>query len=173
MQFKQNKKRFFKFGIMSAVLLLLSLLFLMIPQYFTSSLIKSTYVISGIGIVGIIFFGTSSLYNWRKILNSKLDLTISDEGIKDTTSVFKYGWIEWKDILGFELRKISNAAVICVQTRNPEMYMERIKSQVVQRAAEKNKKTYGTPILINVSSLPISPNELEHLLNEELLKRKA
>ena len=169
---KVKKEKFYKFGIMSAVMLLLSFLFLLFPKAFTSNIITSTYLISGIGIVGIAFFGIAALYNWRKILNSKLGIYISDEGILDTTSVFRIGWIEWPDISRFELKKIGKTEVICIETSDPGKYLERLKSSVVKKAAEQNLRIYGTPFFINTTSLSMGSSELESLLNEELKKRK-
>lgn len=170
---KLKKRKFYKFGIMSVVMLLLSFLFLFFPKAFTSNIITSTYLVSGIGIIGIAFFGIAALYNWRKILNSKLGIYISDEGIMDLTSVFRIGWIEWKDIVGFTPMKISKTEVICIETSDPGKYLERLKSSVVRKASEQNLKMYGTPFFINTSSLSMRSEELEKVLNEELKKRKV
>lgn len=158
---------------MSAFMLLLSFLFLFFPKAFTSNIITSTYLVSGIGIVGIAFFGVAALYNWRKILNSKLGLYISDEGIMDMTSVFRIGWIEWKDIDGFTPKNISKTEVICIETSDPGKYLERLKSPIFRKASEQNLKIYGTPFFINTSSLSIRSEDLEKVLNLELKKRKV
>lgn len=170
---KLKKRKFYKFGIMSAFMLVLSFLFLFFPKAFTSNIITSTYLVSGIGIVGVAFFGIATLYNWRKILNSKLGIYISEEGMMDLTSVFRIGWIEWKDIVGFTTKKISKTEVICIETSNPEKYLERLKSPVLRKASEQNLRIYGTPFFINTSSLSMSSAELEKVLNEELKKRKV
>ena len=154
-------------------MLVLSFLFLFFPKAFTSNIITSTYLVSGIGIVGVAFFGIATLYNWRKILNSKLGIYISEEGMMDLTSVFRIGWIEWKDIVGFTTKKISKTEVICIETSNPEKYLERLKSPVLRKASEQNLRIYGTPFFINTSSLSISSEELEKVLNRELNNRKV
>lgn len=168
---KIKKQRFFALLAMSLVMLLLSALFVFVPSLFESNIIKSKTVIIIAGLIGMFFFGLSVLYMGRKLANSNLGLHISDRGILDNTSVFRFDWIEWEDIDSFEIQKIGGSEVICVQTTNPEKYLEQLQSPVFKKAADKNFEVYGTPLFINTKLLTKSQKEILNLLNSELEKR--
>ena len=55
-----------------------------------------------IAIIFILLFGFLSVYGLKKILNSKLGLTIDDIGITDHTSSLSTGLIKWNDITEFK-----------------------------------------------------------------------
>lgn len=168
---KIKRQRFFALLAMSLVMLLLSALFVLIPRLFISEFISSKAIIVIFGLIGLFFFGLSSIYLGRKLANSKLGLYISDRGILDTISVFRFDWIEWKDISSIEIRKVGNHSVICVQITDPEKYIHQLPSQVFQKAAIKNYENYGTPIFINTKILMKSQQEVFGLLKEELGRR--
>lgn len=168
---KIKRQRFFALLAMSLVMLILSALFVFMPSLFISQFISSKTIIKIFGIIGIFFFGISSIYLGRKLANSKLGLYISDKGILDKVSVFRFDWIEWSDIRSIEIQKIGSGTVICVYINDVEKYIGQLESQVFRKAAIKNYENYGTPIFINTKILLKSQREVFDLLNSEFARR--
>src|SRR5690606_12098485 len=108
-------KRFLKIGIMASFCLILSFLFAFFPSWFLSETIRSKVLILILGIFGILFFGIVSLYNWRKYLNTQLGIYITEQGILDTSSVFRFGWIEWSDIITFKSYTLKGMPMIFIE----------------------------------------------------------
>lgn len=168
---KIKRQRFFALLAMSLVMLLLSILFVFFPNLFISEFIKNKILISVFGLIGVFFFGLSSIYLGRKLANSKLGLYISERGILDTTSVFRFDWVDWNDISSIEINKIGSRSVISIYVKNPEKHIHQLTSQVFQKAAIKNYENYGTPIFINTKILMKNQREVFDLLKKEFKKR--
>lgn len=171
--FRVNKKRMFRIFIIGLFMLILSLIFVIIPKTFTSNLIESPTIIRVFGIFGVIFFGLAALYAGRKYADTSMGLRITDEGLIDHTSVFRFGLVEWADIQSFETKKMGNVSVILVYLNSPELYIERIPSPVFQKAAVKNHQVYGTPLFINSHILVDGQTSVLNILNQEFDKRKS
>lgn len=163
---KIKKGRFVALLAMSVVILLLSLLLVCIPSFFQSGWIQSKIVIVISGLLGVFFFGLTTLYLGRKLANSQLGVHLSDQGILDNTSVFRFDCIEWQDIQSFESIQQTSFSGILIHVKNNEKYLNQLHSPVFRKAAEKNTMIYGTPLMINTKILTTSPNQLLNLLNE-------
>lgn len=169
--FKVNKKRMFRLFIMASILLIVSLILVFTPGTFTSSFIQNTLFIRLFGIFGAFFFGLAALYTGRKYLDTTLGLTLTEEGLLENTTVFRFGMVEWKDIKGFEIKKLGTTSAILIKVKTPEKYIERIDSPVFKNAAQKNLENYGSPLFINSSILVDGQEKILNILNQELNKR--
>ncbi|MFA5620911.1 MAG: STM3941 family protein [Weeksellaceae bacterium] len=169
---KLNKKRFRRLLFLNLIPFIFCVLFVTMPKAFSSGLIKNSTIIIVIGILGVLFFGITLIYVGRKLSNKNLGLSLSDEGLLDTTTAFRFGSVDWEDISGFRAMKIARTQTIAVDLINPDKYISRIDSKVFTRASEQNLKVYGTPVFINCDSLDMDNQQLLNLLTSELEKRK-
>lgn len=169
---EQKKKRYFKIGIMASFFLVLSIIFIVFPSIFLSKTINSKVFVVVSGVLGTLFFGLVSLYNWRKYLNSKLGIYIGEQGVLDLTSVFRFGWIEWEDIVGFKSHTVKGVPMIFIEVKEIEKYLNRLKSPILLKAAQNYQNAYQTPLFMSVKSLSKTQAEIEKILNTELKKRK-
>lgn len=165
---KIKKGRFSALFAMGLVLLLLSFMLVFWPSFFQSEWIQSKVLIVCSGLVGVFFFGLTSLYLGRKLANSQLGIHLSEDGILDLTSVFRFDWVAWQDIQSFELENQGSFTGILIHVSNPEKYVDQLDSPVFRKAAEKNISIYGTPLMINTKILNMSSVQLLHLLDSSL-----
>lgn len=166
-----NKRKLNRLFGFSVVFLLTSLLFIIKPEWFLSFLISSPMLIIIIGIIGLIFFGITLLYSGRKLLDTRLGLVIKEEGIIENVSAFRFGLIEWEDVIEFESIKVMKSDLILIKTDKTDKYLQRVESKVFQKIAKQNLNRYQTPLFINSDLLAIESGELERLLKDELIKR--
>jgi len=148
-------------------------LFIIMPESFTSQICRSPVVIRITGFFGITFFGVISFFLIRKLFDNRVGLKIDQYGITDNTNGTSIGLIEWKDITGVKKIQVTSNKILMLQTNKPEKYIERATNLIAKQAMKANYKMYGSPISILAQSLKISFDELETLILHEFQKRKA
>ena len=95
-----------------------------------------------IAIIFILLFGFLSVYGLKKILNSKLGLTIDDIGITDHTSSLSTGLIKWNDITEFKTEAFEGLKFFLVFVKNPNEYLDNSTSQLFRNTKYKISKLY-------------------------------
>lgn len=168
-----NKTKIVGLFVVSAVFIILSILFNRNPKTFVSPIMRSPEVIRTIGITGLCFFGICISFISRKLLDNSPGLIIDQNGITNNTNATNLGLIEWEDITGIETKQVMLTKFLIIHINKPEKYISRTKSVIAKQAMRVNYKTYGSPISITSNSLKIDFSNLESLVRSEFEKRKA
>lgn len=125
-----------------------------------------------IGIVSILIFGYAGILIFKKLLENKYGIKISENGIYDNSSSIDIGLIKWENIERIEKNKVFNQKFIRIIVNNPNDFIERQKNILMRKSIETNYKKYGSPIQISANSLKIRFEELYDLMSKELSTRK-
>jgi hypothetical protein len=156
----------------SAAFVIMGMLFLLYPETFITSRLRSPEVIRVVGIVAVIFFGLGLILIVRKLFDNSVGLTIDQNGITDNSSGIHIGLIEWNDILEIATIQIAATKMLKLKTDKPEKYINRAKNTFIKRAMATNHKLYGSPLTISSVSLKIKFDALEKLVITEFNKRR-
>lgn len=120
---------------------------------------NNTFMVYGIGVITIVFFGLCGFIGLMKLFDSSPGLIISTEGIVDNSSGVSAGLISWSEVVGIGEYEIQNQKFISIQIKDPERYA--VNGNAIKRMAHRaNIKMCGTPINISANSLKISYEEL-------------
>jgi hypothetical protein len=103
------------------------------------------------GVVSILFFGFGLVIYTRNILRGNAGLVIDSSGIYDSTTIPAAGKIPWSEIRSIRVKYQTMA----IELLHPEEYLER-KRGISKWLAGLNKKIYGTPAIISLSTLNIN-----------------
>jgi len=155
----------------STVFVALGILFVLNLAGIQSDLFGNLEFIRIVGVVSLVFFGLCLVYIAIKLFDSKVGLSINENGIIDNSNAASVGLIDWEDITDIRTIQIASNKILLVETSKPEKYIERARNGLISRAMKANCKMYGTPISIISNSLKITHDDLEKLLLEEFGKR--
>lgn len=120
-----------------------------------------------IGTASIVFFAAVGLYACSKLFDTKVGLTIDDEGLIDNSNASSVGRIYWKDISGFRTKQVMSTKFLLIDLRNPEAYIQNAGGKIKSRLLRSNMKMYGTPLSITTNTLKYDFKALEKLLHSE------
>lgn len=157
----------------SIAFVIVGMLFMLDPETFITSRLRSPEVIRIVGIVAVAFFGLCLILIVRKLFDNGVGLTIDQNGITDNSSSIHLGLIEWDDILEIETIQIASTKMLKLKTDKPEKYIERAKNTFIKRAMAANHKLYGSPLNISSVSLKVKFDELEKIVMNEFNKRRG
>ncbi len=155
------------------VFVVMGVLFIAMPDTFTFSRIRSTTLIIAIGITSSAFFGICLVFIFKKMFDTRIGITIDENGIDDNSSGTSIGLIEWDDIIGTKVVKIASTKLLMIETRNADKYISRATNILAKKAMQANNKSYGSPISISTTALKIGFEELEELINAEVSERRT
>lgn len=159
-----SKKKTTLLIIGSLSFVVLGILFVIIPETFTSFLIRSIFLIRLVGTVGVLFFGFALITILKKFLfDDNLGIIINEKGIIDNSSFVSVGLIKWEDIISIEKSRVGSTRFLLIKVKNPENYINvpnRIKSNLLKA----NYKSYGTPISISANFVSCSFDQLENII---------
>ena len=150
------------FGVCGSILFV-GLGFFLIFVVAVKQTLFTSYIMKGLGIFSILFFGATGIYGIRKITQKRIGLTIDETGITDNSSAVSLGLIEWQDIKSVRTAKIMSTKFLLIDTVRPKKYLVRC-NEMKLRLVKANMEMYGTPISISSNTLKISFNELENML---------
>jgi len=151
---------------------ILGIQFIVSPEEWISSKLKSPELLRILGIITVSFFGICGLFIGKKLFDTQIGLTINDEGITDNTNATSIGLIEWDDIIGIERIDIASTKILVIITDKPDKYISRAKNGLSKRAMKANHKMYGSPLSIISNSLKMKFSELDELVVSEFEKKK-
>jgi len=143
------------------------------PTKFISGLYTSPTLIFFSGLASIIFFGFVGFYVFKKLLDNKPGLIISNSGIFDNSSGISVGFIPWSDIKEIKQTIVTNQKFINLIVKNPQHYIEGQPTKLKRWLAERNYKSYGTAIAISANALKYNYDELKLLLQQKFEKYKS
>lgn len=110
-----------------------------------------TFFCSLLGGVGIFFWGICTLYSFSRTVKPKALLTITVEGILDSSTAGSPGFISFGDIKSFEIVNVFGQKMIGVNLKRIEQFSEKL-PQIKQRSAQSNLKMKLPPITIRVDT---------------------
>jgi hypothetical protein len=105
-----------------------SVLFVVLGVYFLNNSSKmnlNAFLVKGIGIAGIFFFGATGVFVIGKFFDKKAGLIVDNNGITDQSSGVSLGLILWSDITEIEIGRIMSNRFLLIHVRNPEQYLAR------------------------------------------------
>lgn len=115
------------------------------------------------GIFGLYYFS-------KKLFDKEPGIIISEEGIYDNSSIYKFGLIPWSEITGVyeKIVQVANATqyFITFELVNPQKYIENETNPLKRKLIEVNAKNYGSPIHISTNGLKTNHQELFNLIKE-------
>ena len=141
-------------------------------QNLSMRLLRNPMVIKGAGVLGVLFFGGTAVYGFKKLFDKKVGLIIDSNGITDNSNASSVGLIEWNDISEIRTQQVMSTKFLLIDVLNPEKYIEKAKSGMKARLMRTNMKMYGTPLSITSNTLKYDFGELERLVQTEFEKNK-
>ncbi|RYD74042.1 MAG: hypothetical protein EOP53_19030 [Sphingobacteriales bacterium] len=161
-----------------SVLFLLGGLWLIITDPQIKNGLFNNPVVKALAFYGSTLMGLLGTYFFtKKLFDKKPGLIISEEGVCDNTSAFRFGLIPWSDIV--EIYEYSMQASIAskqyfttIVLVDPDKYISREKNTIKRRLLNVNLKSYGSPVHISTNGLATNHTELLKLLTEYFNKYK-
>lgn len=150
----------------AAGFVILGVLFLIYPEYFTSRICQSLLVIKIAGVLSVLFFGTFFIIVLRAVLIGKsIGLKINKQGIVDHSTFVSVGLILWEDIV--EIRRNTGNATkyLLIDVKNSDEYIRR-HGKFKSRILKANKSACGTPITLSSHLLSCNFTHLERVLQD-------
>jgi len=125
--------------------------------------------IAWIGWMIIVLFGACISFWVRQLIDSRPRLVIDDQGILDRT--LGVGLIPWSEITGAYLSSMRENSFICLETRNPERWLERLSP--VKRVMTYGHKALGFAALnLNFAATDADPSEVLELILKTIASRQ-
>lgn len=114
--------------------------------------VKYKHILYGfIGVVGILFFGICTMYSFARTIKPRALLTITVEGIEDSSTASCTGFIPFREIESFEIVNIFGQRMIGVNPKDVERFINQL-PQIRQKAARSNLKMKMPPVAIRVDT---------------------
>jgi hypothetical protein len=129
-------------------------------------------IILFVGILSILFFGTTTIYGIRKLFDKKTGLIIDSDGITDNSNASSIGLIEWNDISEIRTMQVMSTKFLLIDIVNPENYIQKAKNGIQARLMRANMNLYETPLSISTNTLKYDFEELEKLIQKEFKRNK-
>ncbi len=131
---------------------------------FNSPVVKAlaSYGSTIMGLLGIYFFS-------KKLFDKKPALVISEHGIYDNTSIFKFGLIPWSDIADIYEESLqasiaSKQYFVTIGLVHPDKYISKETNTLKRKLLVANFRNYGSPIHISTNALDTNHEELLKLV---------
>lgn len=161
-----NKSKPVRYFTGAAVLMVLGLLLIVTPGWFTYA--QDPVILKAIGYIFIIFFGALVLLYGQRVFDKKPGMVLDDEGFIDYTSGVNTGKVLWADVTDIFVKEGMGQQFIMLKVKNPEKYIEREKNPLKIRIMQMNNRLYETPINISAKTVKMSFDALHQLLGERL-----
>jgi hypothetical protein len=109
----------------------------------------------------VLFFGTAVVVFARQIFDTRPRLKIDDLGIDDRT--LGIGPIPWSEIVGSYRQSIDDSEFICLELRNPEIWIARL-SPAKRALVETNRKLGFSEFNINLSGVEGDAEQIHQVI---------
>lgn len=168
---EELSERAYKIVLSGVFMLISSLALLLFGRH------ESSGILMVVGALGCFFFGISTIVAFYRATKNKPLLTLTMDGIIDTSSVSGVGFIGYEEIDTVEIVNIFGQRVIGVTPKNRDDFIKKL-SKNKQRAAKMNLKMNYPPITIRLDTakdMSIEDiytlivkrlNDYKHLFNE-------
>lgn len=121
------------------------------------------WLVYGIGLLAIVFFGFCTLIGIKKLVDSKPGLILGKSGFADNSSGVSSGFVPWSAVLDIREEAIHGQRFVLVMVHNPEDFIA--PDTGLKRMAQlANLKMCGTPVSLSANGLKVSHAELLALL---------
>lgn len=114
---------------------------------------SSTYIITLIGIIGVILFGFASVFSVKQLFSQKPVVVLTKQGFYDYSSAMatKDRLIPWKEVSDIGVFTISGQNFISIRLKNKEDFLESL-SPIARKATQANLKLGSYEINITMQS---------------------
>ncbi len=160
-----SKKKSFLLLIGSLIFVGLGIWFVLEANSLSDSLRKSPLLITGIGVVSILFFGLGIYAGIKGLIATRLLLIISPKGLNVNPSKSMSDFIGWREILGFNEIDIHGTKIIIINVENPTSWIEKEADSLRKQLMKYNIENYNSPFNISANGLNISHVQLKEKLN--------
>lgn len=122
-----------------------------------------------VGWLNFAFFGAGLAVFVCQLFDNRPRITITAEGIEDRT--LKMGVIEWSDILGARVVRISRPAFIGLELVDENKYLSRLPGWSA-KLAEANEAIGFSRVNLNLAGLSVNPDKLAADILQRALKSR-
>lgn len=119
-----------------------------------------------IGLIGVIFFGFTTIYLIKKLFDKSPGIIITEDGIYDNSSAVSLGFIPWTDIIEIKTSKVFTESFVNIVLKNPQAYIDKYKYTLRRKYIRTNRKSYDSLITISANGLNINHSELKSLIEK-------
>ena len=109
------------------------------------------FVYGFIGVIGVLFFGICTIYSFMRTIKPKALLTITVEGIEDSSTAGCAGFIPFREVESFEIVNIFGQKMIGVNPKDVDQFVNKL-PQIKQKAARTNLRMKMPPVAIRVDT---------------------
>ncbi len=163
-----SKKKSVLVLIGSIVFVGLGIWFFLNADSFTGGRIRDPFLIRGIGIASVLFFGLGIYAGIKRLIRSELALIIDPIGLNVNPEKSPTEFIKWNEILGFDEINIKGTRILIIMVKDPEVWIEKEKNALKRQVMQFNLNNYNSPFNIAAAGLKITSNKLKEILNSYL-----
>ena len=167
-----SKKKAMRLLVISLLFVAISFCFIINPEVFINPFLQAPYLIQGIGLLSVLFFGFGMYVATKRIIRTELALVVDTEGIHMYPKKANNKLINWESIIGFSEIKINGQKILIIRVSNPEYWLLKESNVINKKMMQYNLTNYGSPLSISTGSLAISQEDLMSVLEDGLKKKK-
>lgn len=134
---------------------------------------RSPYLIYGIGIAAILFFGVAMIMSMKRVFTRQIVLILDPAGLNVNPRKSKDEYIKWSEITGFDEIKIHSTRILIIGVKNPDYWIEKETSRFKRQLMKLNMNNYNSPFNISATGLDITSDELNRKLTYYMDKYKG
>lgn len=146
-----NKKRFLFVIVLSFVLILVGIGMAVFPEDFGGEILGEQFALI-IGITIVVIFVGALLFAIIKLVETKVGVTIDEQGITDHVGGMNLGLIPWEDIEALELKKHVGNTFVVIHLKDVLSYTDQFKG-FKKRMIKEQSSTFGSPVAIGTAML--------------------
>jgi len=109
---------------------------------------QSLYIYIGLLIAAVYYTSLSLADYWRTLFNPHAILSIEQDGINDTLSLFSCGKIRWSEISNVRIQQFLKTNFLVIDVHNPESLIAK-QSKWKQRTLRGYQKKFGSPVVVS------------------------
>ncbi|MBD3329561.1 hypothetical protein GF357_03640 [Candidatus Dojkabacteria bacterium] len=132
------------------------------------SLPKGTVTL--IAILDIVLFSFGVVFNFKKLLDNKPGMIITEEGITDNSSAISMGFVPWEDIIGLSVNVVNNQKYLTVRLRDMDARIEQAKG-LRKYFMEVNNNNFGSGFQVSTTILDYNFDDLYNIIVQQLKLR--
>ena len=155
----QSKGKQFGLSLLGLFMVLMSLFVLL------AGLTEAHWLYTGIGIIGVLFFGWCEYFIIRQLIHGKELAVLLPEGFCDYSTAYatKDQLISWSQIKMITNQSIAGQSFVSVWLKEPEDFLSRL-STVQRTAISANRK-------LGFGEINISLQSAKHCTNDQLIEK--
>jgi hypothetical protein len=112
----------------------------------------------------LLFFGIIIYFCVKAVFSKRVGLIICKNGITDRTSLLSFGFISEKSIKKVKIERIENGYYLFIELSDKDKYLNS-ENDYISRLLKENMKKYDCEIVISLSNLKCSFEDIEEVIN--------